>query len=53
MRMSNYEHLRVGQGDMVATVSLARPDARNALNARLIRELTRVMEELAGDETCG
>ena len=50
MRMSNYEHLSVGRGNEVVTVSLARPDARNALNAGLIGELTRCMEELAGDD---
>ena len=51
MRMSNYEHLSVGHGNAVVTVSLARPDARNALNAELIGELTRCMEELAGDDS--
>ena len=50
MRMSNYEHLSVAHGDAVATVFLARPDARNALNAGLIAELTRCMEELAGND---
>ena len=50
MRMSNYEHLSVGHGDAVATVFLARPNARNALNAGLIGELTRCMEELARDD---
>ena len=50
MRMSNYEHLSVGRGNEVVTISLARPDARNALNAGLIGELTRCMEELAGDD---
>ena len=48
--MSNYEHLSVGRGNEVVTVSLARPDARNALNAGLIGELRRCMEELAGDD---
>jgi methylglutaconyl-CoA hydratase len=48
--MSSYKHLSVGHGDAVATVFLARPDARNALNAGLIGELTRCMEELAGNE---
>ena len=48
--MSNYEHLSVGYGDAVATVFLARPDARNALNAGLVGELTRCMEELAGND---
>jgi methylglutaconyl-CoA hydratase len=50
VRMSNYEHLSVGRGNEVVTVSLARPDARNALNAGLTGELTRCMEELAGDD---
>ena len=50
MRMSNYEHLSVAHGDAVATVFLARPGARNALNAGLIGELTRCMEELARDD---
>ena len=48
--MSNYEHLQVGHGDSVATVLLARSDARNALNAELIGELTRCMEDLAEDD---
>ena len=34
----------------MATVALARPDARNALNAALIAEVTRCFEELAEDE---
>lgn len=34
----------------MATVLLARPDARNALNAELIGELTRCIKELAGDD---
>jgi methylglutaconyl-CoA hydratase len=46
-----YEHLQVGHGDAVATVHLARPDTRNALNAGLIEELTRCMEELAEDDS--
>lgn len=48
--MAEYEHLSVGYGDAVATVVLARPDARNALNAGLIEELARCMEELAEDD---
>lgn len=48
---NTYEHLRVGHGDAVATVALARPDARNALNAGLIGELTRCIEELAEDDS--
>ena len=34
----------------MATVTLARPEARNALNAALISEVTRCFEELAGDD---
>lgn len=47
---NNYEHLRIGHGDAVATVALARPDARNALNAGLIAEIRRCMEELARND---
>ncbi|MBA3426907.1 MAG: enoyl-CoA hydratase/isomerase family protein, partial [Rubrobacter sp.] len=36
--------------NQVATVTLSRPDAHNALNAALIEELTRCFEELAEDE---
>src|SRR5918992_3716148 len=45
-----YEHLiRTGEG-AVATVTLRRPEARNALNAALVGEVTRCFEELAEDE---
>ena len=47
---NNFKHLRIGHGDAVATVSLARPDARNALNEELIGELTRCIEELGQDD---
>jgi methylglutaconyl-CoA hydratase len=46
----NYEQLRRTDEGPVATVTLARPDARNALNAALIRELTRCFGELAQEE---
>jgi methylglutaconyl-CoA hydratase len=45
-----YEHLRRTDEGPVATVALARPEARNALNAALISEVTRCFEELAEDE---
>ena len=45
-----YEHLKIEHADRVATVTLARPDARNALNAALIGEIRRSMEELAEDD---
>lgn len=46
-----YEHLEIEHGKGVATVTLARPDARNALNPRLIEEIRRSMEELAEDDS--
>jgi methylglutaconyl-CoA hydratase len=45
-----YEHLRRTDEGPVATVALARPEARNALNAALIGEVARCFEELAEDE---
>ncbi|MGB3634551.1 MAG: enoyl-CoA hydratase-related protein [Rubrobacteraceae bacterium] len=48
--MADYEHLRIEHEDGVATVTLARPDARNAMNAGLIREIRRSMQELAEDD---
>src|SRR5918999_1732915 len=46
----NYELLRRTDEGPVTTVALARPEARNALNAALIGEVTRCFEELAEDE---
>lgn len=48
--MADYEHSRVEHKDGVATVTLARADARNAMNAGLIEEITRSMRELAEDD---
>ncbi len=48
--MTGYECLPIERADGVATVTLARPDARNALNAALIGEIKRSMEELAEDD---
>ena len=45
--MADYEHLKIEYRDGVATVTLARPDTRNALNAGLIEEITHSMEDLA------
>lgn len=38
--MSEYKHLLVAQDGAVVTVELNRPDARNALNTLMMRELT-------------
>jgi methylglutaconyl-CoA hydratase len=48
--VADYEHLRRTDEGPVATVSLARPESRNALNAALIEEITRCFEELADDD---
>jgi len=45
-----YEHLRRTDEESVATVTLARPDSHNALNATLIEELTRCFEEISDDD---
>ena len=44
-----YETLLVEIGDGIATVTLNRPEARNALNRTLIRELGDALEALDGD----
>ena len=46
----NYEHLDLGREGAVATVTLARPASRNALNEALISELTACFGDLAEDE---
>lgn len=48
--MADYEYLRVEHKDGVATVALSRTDARNALSAGLIEEITHSMRELAKDD---
>src|SRR5215213_1389052 len=45
-----YEHLERTDDGAVTTVTLARPDSHNALNAALIEELTRCFEEISDDE---
>jgi len=46
----SYENLKRTDEGGVATVALARPDARNALNAGLIEELARCFGEIADDD---
>src|SRR5215207_3279226 len=45
-----YENLRRTDEGLVATLSLARPESRNALDAALIAEITRCFGELAEDD---
>lgn len=50
--MSNYDgyrHLKIEVSDKVATVTLNRPERRNALNKRLIHELQTIWRDLADD----
>lgn len=49
--MADYEHLNIEYEEAIATITLARPDVRNALNAGLIEEITRSMQELAEDDS--
>ena len=48
-RYSKYQDLKVEVADKVATVTLNRPEARNAINQRLIRELRTIWDDLADD----
>jgi enoyl-CoA hydratase len=48
-RYAEYETLKVEVANKVATVTLNRPDARNAINQRLIRELRTIWDDLADD----
>src|SRR5258705_9171006 len=45
----NYECLKIEVADKVATVILNRPQARNAINQKLIRELRSIWDDLADD----
>ena len=45
-----YERLSKTDNGALTTVTLARPDSHNALNAALIEELTRCFEEISEDE---
>ena len=48
--MADYEYLRIEHEGTVATVKLARPEVRNAMNVGLIREIQRSMQELAEED---
>jgi len=48
-RYANYHDLKVEVADKLATVTIDRPDARNAINQRLIRELRSIWDDLADD----
>jgi enoyl-CoA hydratase len=46
---AHYKDLKVDVVNKVATVTLNRPEARNAINQRLIRELRNIWDDLADD----
>jgi enoyl-CoA hydratase/carnithine racemase len=48
---ADYQHLSVSVADKVATVVLNRPEARNAINQRLIHELRTIWDDLADDKS--
>lgn len=45
-----YRHLNVEKSEGIATVTINRPEVRNALNAETWREIRAVIRELAGDD---
>lgn len=48
-RYANYHDLSIAVEGRVATVTINRPDARNTINQRLIRELRTIWDDLADD----
>jgi methylglutaconyl-CoA hydratase len=46
-----YEQIEISREKKVATIWLNRPAVRNAFNSKMIEELDRAFEELAGDNT--
>jgi enoyl-CoA hydratase/carnithine racemase len=48
-RYARYECMKIEVADKVATVTLNRPEARNAINQKLIRELRSIWDDLADD----
>ncbi len=48
-RYANYQHLQVEVVNKVATVTINRPEARNAINQRMIRELRTIWDDLSDD----
>jgi enoyl-CoA hydratase len=48
-RYDKYHDLKIEVSNKVATVTLNRPDARNAINQRMIRELRSIWDDLGED----
>ena len=47
--MDNYETLEIGVADKVATITLNRPQLRNAFNETAIADLTMAFDEVSQD----
>lgn len=52
MDYGSYRHLEIGKRDRVVTVTINRPEVRNAIGADLHRELGRVFVDLDLDDDC-
>ena len=48
-RYAHYKDLKIEVSEKVATISLNRPEARHAINQRLIREFRTIWDDLADD----
>lgn len=48
----NYQHLDFGYRGRILTITMNRPEVRNAANVRMHRELSTVFREVARDEAC-
>ena len=48
-RYAQYQHLSIAVSNKVATVTINRPEARNAINQRLIREMRTIWDDLVDD----
>ncbi|NVN00255.1 enoyl-CoA hydratase/isomerase family protein, partial [Arthrobacter sp. SDTb3-6] len=51
--MPNYETISTGLADGLATITVNRPEARNALNPTVVREIREALEDFAGKDEVG
>ena len=51
--MSEYECITVETSDGIATITLSRPEVRNAMNLVMLQEISRAVDELAAAEEVG
>ncbi|MGD9663185.1 MAG: enoyl-CoA hydratase-related protein, partial [Porticoccaceae bacterium] len=53
MQSNQYKFLRLERQDRVATITLQRPEALNAINAQMAKELAQVVRQLDVDDSIG